>query len=183
MWNDEHYLHWLCEHIDNDTLPSTEDRYSLLAEQMHNTEFSWVIDKDENRAETGKYFRVIYANEFGIGINDIPDYPCSFLEMILGLCQEAAYLSDLEYKNSISTWFMVLIDNIGLIGFDDDRYTTDNMSSDIVDDILEDVMNRKYNSNGVGGFFPMPGTDEDQPEVELWYQLNEYIMYIEDSYE
>jgi hypothetical protein len=38
------------------------------------------------------------------------------------------------------------------------------------------VIHRYYQPNGHGGFFPLENPQDDQRHVELWYQLNEYVM-------
>jgi hypothetical protein len=47
-----------------------------------------------------------------------------------------------------------------------------------VEIILEDLIWRTYRPNGQGGFFPLKNPQEDQTKIEIWYQLNEYVMEI-----
>jgi hypothetical protein len=48
------------------------------------------------------------------------------------------------------------------------------------DDILDCIdrfLSRKYDYNGVGGIFPLrKGASEDQRNVEIWYQMQSYLM-------
>jgi hypothetical protein len=43
-------------------------------------------------------------------------------------------------------------------------------------EILEKVINRTYHSSGKGGLFPLKHAEKDQTEVELWYQMNTYLV-------
>jgi hypothetical protein len=37
-------------------------------------------------------------------------------------------------------------------------------------------VNREYDPDGRGGLFPLDGTHANQREVELWYQMQAYII-------
>ena len=50
-----------------------------------------------------------------------------------------------------------------------------------VDNIIDTFLDRDYEANGDGGLFPLLAPQEDQTEVELWYQLSAY--YMENYYE
>ena len=47
---------------------------------------------------------------------------------------------------------------------------------DIVADAMAAIIWRTYDSNGYGGLFPLRNPREDQRKVELWYQLNAYLL-------
>ncbi len=52
-----------------------------------------------------------------------------------------------------------------------------------IDDILERLIWRQYQEDGQGGFFPLAWPEQDQREVELWYQMNAYLAENEDPHE
>ena len=45
-----------------------------------------------------------------------------------------------------------------------------------VDDILDAVIWRTYEPNGQGGFFPLKNPQENQRKIEIWYQMNKYVI-------
>jgi len=64
------------------------------------------------------------------------------------------------------------MENLDLKKYNDDRP----IPVKKVDDILDRVIHRKYKANGEGGFFPLKETNNDQRDVELWYQMSEYVL-------
>jgi hypothetical protein len=46
---------------------------------------------------------------------------------------------------------------------------------------MERCVWRTYEPNGVGGFFPLENPNEDQREVELWYQMSAYVDDIQNE--
>ena len=44
-----------------------------------------------------------------------------------------------------------------------------------IDDILDTLIWRTYEYDGIGGFFPLTNAEEDQTKVEIWYQMAAYI--------
>ena len=49
------YFEWLC------SLVKAEKKYSMLWQKLHDMDFVWIVDRDENRAEDGKYLRYIFT--------------------------------------------------------------------------------------------------------------------------
>ena len=68
-----------------------------------------------------------------------------------------------------------MIDNLDLSQFQDSTYM-DFFPDDLIEDIVNAWMNREYLPNGQGGLFPLVRTKNDQTTVEIWYQLQEYIL-------
>ena len=48
------YFEWLC------SLVKAEKEYSMLWQKLHDMDFVWIVDRDENRAADGKYLRYIF---------------------------------------------------------------------------------------------------------------------------
>lgn len=173
---EEDYFNWLCEgvHIDQ-----VERSYLLLARDLHSTIFYAVVPHDENRALDGMELREDYLGEM-----NCPDYvdiegDCSVFEMLIGLAKRIGFETrnptDLRMKSDrVGFWFWEMIDNLGLMDFDDDSYY-ELGGADAVDDILERLLNREYQSNGAGGLFPLRRAAEDQRGVEIWYQMSVYL--------
>jgi len=38
------------------------------------------------------------------------------------------------------------------------------------------VILRRYSKTGKGGLFPLKHPKKDQTEVEIWYQMQQYVM-------
>lgn len=139
--------------------------------QLYVKEFVWLIPNDDNRAEDGKALRYEFINEQGIDEVDQEwlDLGCSFLEMLIALARRAAFESDDE----VVEWFWRFIFNLGLNNHTDSAYTRETERE--VDNVLDIVIFRTYDADGLGGLFPLTHPRQDQRKVELWYQLAAYL--------
>lgn len=139
--------------------------------QLYVKEFVWLIPNDDNRAEDGKALRYEFINEQGIDEVDQAwlDLGCSFLEMLIALARRAAFESDDE----VVEWFWRFIFNLGLNNHTDSAYTRETERE--VDNVLDTVIFRTYDADGLGGLFPLTHPRQDQRKVELWYQLAAYL--------
>lgn len=138
---------------------------------MFRKEFVWFVPNDDNRAEDGRYLRCEFIEDQGLEEADVdPDWlgmGCSFLEMLVGLSRRLSFLGDGEARD----WFWHLVNNLGL-RYNDRRRFPD----EVVEEVLDNVIWRTYEPNGDGGLFPLRRPDRDQRDVELWYQLNAYLL-------
>ena len=139
--------------------------------QLYVKEFVWLIPNDDNRAEDGKELRYEFINEHGIDEVDQAwlDLGCSVLEMMIALARRAAFESDDE----VVEWFWRFIFNLGLTQHTDIAYTSKTERE--VDNVLDTVIFRTYDADGLGGLFPLTHPRQDQRKVELWYQLAAYL--------
>lgn len=162
---DEVYLKWLYDQVNARRRPPT---YWTLLRQMLKKEFIWYVPNDDNRAEDGRLLRYEFIED--LGLEDIdPDWMalgCSVLEMLVGLSRRLSFFTEREPRD----WFWELVDNLGL-RFDD----RNPMSHDQVEEVLNRFIWRTYSKNGSGGLFPLRHPERDQREVELWYQLSQYL--------
>lgn len=148
----------------------------LLLEQMYKTPFVWAADipTDSNRAQDGQGLRekfVLDDPEF-----DLEDLagPCTFLEFLIALADRIDYWS-LEGKGTFKV-FWKLCKNCDLSLYTDEVYLTNNHAQFQVDGIMQTIMRRKYNPDGEGGLFPLKHPQQDQRYVEIWYQMNAYLL-------
>ncbi len=44
-----------------------------------------------------------------------------------------------------------------------------------IDGLLDRLIWRQYDPDGMGGFFPLEWPRRDQTQVELWYQMSAYL--------
>ncbi len=165
---DELYLKWLYSQVAN---PRARRRtHWKLLREMYTTEFVWLIPNDDNRVEDGRDLRHEFLTEAHIcEVND--DWMalgCSFLEMAIGLSRRLSF----ETENSESWWFWTLMENLDL------KECTD--QSDIPEQVIASRLNaviwRTYDANGRGGLFPLANSMRDQRTVEIWYQLQTYLL-------
>lgn len=162
---DELYLTWLYEQI----AVSTPKAYWKLARQMYTKEFVWFIPNDDNRAEDGRYLRYEFLDEKGLEDPD-PDWMqlgCSMLELFIGLSRRLSFQAGGEPCD----WFWVMVDNVGLRFSDRQKYP-----EGFVDEVLDNIIWRMYEPNGAGGLFPLNHSRRDQTQVELWYQMSDYLI-------
>ena len=175
---EQDYFQWLCDLVQIDKVDKS---YWLLANDLHATSFYSIVEMDENRAADGMELRDIYENELGLKYPLMSERDCSVLEMMIALAMKMDYQTagidpDIpDTGNGTIYWFWDMIDNLGLLGFDDDSYYALGGPKK-VHDILEKLLKRRYTNTGIGGLFPLIHCNRDQRSVDLWYQMCAYLF-------
>lgn len=175
---DEAYFVWLYSQVGPVDTRNRSKTYWDLLRFLYKKKFIWSkhMERDGNRAQDGKDLRQVFLNETGHPPPS-PDWlydDCSVLEMLLALAQKIAFESLDEDVNS-AFWFWRMIENVGLYEFTDANPPT----KETVDLVFDRVMLREYEKNGYGGLFPLQhhqSRDDDQRNVELWYQGQAYLL-------
>lgn len=173
---DDYYFDWITLLVINDA--SVRDQYIFLLKKLHEINFYYTIELDENRYVDGISLRDRFAYE-----NNIPDEDmfifnnrqCSVLEMMAALslkCEENI-MSDPEYGDRISNWFLEMIESLQLIGM-----TNENFDPKWIDFRINILLNREYEPDGTGGLFTIKNTRHDLTKVEIWYQMCWYLNTI-----
>lgn len=166
---DDLYLTWLYSQVGDVKVRNKSRTYWDLLWQMYHKTFVWLVPNDDNRIQDGLDLRYEWTTE--LGIEPSPEWmnrDCSFLEIVIALSRRLAF----EGEGHPPTWFWHLLGNLGLQECTDrSRY-----NQGWVDDVLDTVILRTYEPNGRGGLFPLRHSKHDQREVELWYQMNEYLL-------
>ena len=172
---DIEYFNWLIKQIDGSEYIDPRD-YMLMLETIHNYEFRWTIANDINRSEDGKQLRLIFMDEERWSTE--PKYleGCSLLEMFIALAKriEIDIMWDPDKGDRTSDWFWIMLDNMGLTDFSDD-----NFDSEKVQNICATFCARNFKSDGsgTGGAFPLRHPNgKNQRRVEIWYQMQAYLM-------
>lgn len=163
----EGYYEWLCESM------GCYDGYTRLFETMYSTEFVWSVANDENRAIDGIDLRVVYGNWVGI---DVPpgwsEWPCSFLEMVIGL---AYRMNEIMYEaytgDRTAKYFWKMMHNAGLDRFSDSYLKERPTGARSLQKRIDTIIYRGYDEHGSPGLFPNFETKKDLRKVELWYQM------------
>jgi hypothetical protein len=166
---DDLYLTWLYSQVGDVKVRNKSRTYWDLLWQMYHKPFVWLVPNDDNRVQDGLDLRDEWATELGITPDPTwMERDCSFLEIVISLSRWLAF----EGEGHPPVWFWHLMQNLGLQECTDrSKYNQEE-----VDEILETVILRTYAPNGRGGLFPLRYPKHDQRKVELWYQLNEYLM-------
>ena len=169
----DRYFDWMYQLVVDDRYSNKS--YRKLFCRLHDTEFTYTIPMDGNRAEDGVDLRYRFGREEGyddrIIASFLDDRPCSVLEMMTALairCEEHL-MDDPDVGNRTGQWFWDMLVSLGLGVMDDsqfDRYQ--------VDRILERFLDRGYNRNGEGGLFTV-NNGLDMQKTEIWYQMNYYL--------
>jgi hypothetical protein len=140
---------------------------------MHQVEFTPLIPFDENRASVASGLRHEFQQIAGClspdESQDLMSPKISVFEVLIGLAGQA----DSQIPLTVPVWFHIFIENLGLDAYTDEN--TRGRSSFHVEKIIHRFNNREYRPNGRGGIFPMRSPRHDQREVELWYQMGEYM--------
>lgn len=170
---EETYFKWLAVQVVNHRPRNPRSTYWSILRQLHQTEFTWTVHNDDNRVEDGRELRSEFLESINYVTIPIPGWQtlgCSFLEMLIALSRRLSF----QAEGEPSDWFWHLLDNVGLIVSDWD-YEEQRMRG-YVDQVLQSLNNRTYDRNGRGGLFPLHDSDVDQTQVELWYQMNYYLL-------
>lgn len=142
--------------------------------ELHETPFTAVLTDDDTRVMDGMSLRAHFRHEDPeVYLINHPQYSCSVLELLIAL---AIRMSE-ECDRPAWACFEMFMCNLGL-----HRYT-DSMKEmhpgpwhNGCSDIVRRFVRRTYKSNGTGGLFPLKRPNiQDQRQVPLWYQMNEYM--------
>lgn len=164
------YYDWLLDKVMYYDMRSAGRDYSLLLKHLHAIQFVPVLDKDRNRVEDGKYMRFIFGEESAFW--DEIKGSCTFLEMLVGLAYRIHEdIFEIDVDASLARWFWTMLENCGL-----DIYTNDAFDEAEIDEICRKIIERCYEFDGNGGLFPLVKTSQDQRKVEIWYQMQAYMI-------
>ena len=176
MDQDRKYYEWLLAQIE----VRSKNTYNDLFERLHNTEFVWIVPHDDNRVGDGLDLRSEYLHgTVGWDHEEVMRFPimtgkgASVLEVLIALSRRTAFTCG----GDAPWWAWQLIGNLGMYRFYDPMSKAKYAQ---LEEILEALIWRTYKRNGEGGFFPLNDPKEDQTKVEIWYQMNQYAMEIQE---
>jgi len=157
--------------------------YSGLSRVLHNRKFTYFVPNDDNRAGDGEFLRIKFAQDMSYEEEEIQkelEGPCTVLEMLIGLAIRLDFQTSAAGSTNthVTSWFWELIYNLGLDKYDNGSYPSilDKKDEDKINDILTIFMDRKYKPDGSnGGLFPVKNPIKNQKNVEIWYQMAEYL--------
>ena len=150
------------ELISRIRIPNDKTYFDLF-ERRHNVEFVWTVPNDDNRVADALYLRELYTHR------RLSLQGATFLEVLVALSERVAFTDGA----SPDLWAWRLIKNLKLNKMSDPLSPRE---LERVDRILETVIWRTYRPDGQGGFFPLKNPEQDQTKVEIWYQMNAYLI-------
>lgn len=165
------YFDWLYDYVCNGKVHDNIS-YRKLFIFLHDTEFTYDLEMDHNRAVDGECLRRRFARtkdprdyEY---ILDILDRPCSVLEMILALAirLEEDIMDDPRYGDRVKQWFWSMLKNMNI-----NMMTDEVFDKEYVEECVYIMLHRQYEPNGRGGLFYIPDCNEDLRKLEIWTQL------------
>lgn len=169
----EEYFTFLYHLVCSSSRPGAS--FYMLLKALYRKEFYSLIPNDDNRGADGivlrDEFRHLEHQELGINWFRAPS---TVLEMLIALSRRMQFLFiGTEIAADYSYWFWEMIDNLGLGTFTD-TFFFDNDGQFAVEEVLNTLLERTYESNGRGGLFPLANPRIDQRDIECWYQMNHY---------
>ena len=169
--NDD-YLTWMYELVCGDRFHRGIS-FRKLFRHLYNTEFTYSIPMDENRAVDGVGLRYRFALHY-VSMPDADEYiygACSVLEMMIALAGKIEEtLDDPLYGERTAQWFWNMIVSLGLGSMNDKNY-----DEAYVQEVLDIFLNREYEPDGKGGLFTIRGCREDLRDADIWYQSLRYM--------
>lgn len=168
------YLNWMYELMCEGRFAKAIS-YKRLFMFLHDTEFTWFVEHDENRAADGISLRRRYCLDNNcIDLQHYLDGPCSVLEMMIALAiREESIMCDPDRGDRTSQWFWGMINSLGLGAMYDH-----NFDEQLAIDIIVRFLDREYSPNGKGGLFTIRGWNRDARYAEIWHQLMAYLNTI-----
>ena len=169
---DERYLNWLYSQVASVKTRTKHRTFWELFRQLHETIFVAVVPHDENRIAdaTDLRYEFLADTEDEQGDLEWMRSPCSMLELLIILSKALAF----EMDDPVDIWFWHLIEVLKIEQFNDREYNES--SREEIANTVDRVIWRTYKPNGEGGLFPLRDSARDQRKVELWYQLNAYLL-------
>jgi len=169
---DERYLNWLYSQVASVKTRTKHRTFWNLFKQLNETIFVAIVPHDENRIADARDLRYEFLGDAEDEQGDLEwmRSPCSMLELLIILSRHLAF----EMDDPVDIWFWHLIEMLDLEQFNDRNYNS--QSQEVIERTLDRVIWRNYAPNGEGGLFPLRNSARDQRKVELWYQLNAYLL-------
>lgn len=153
---------------------------SFVADILYEMPFTVVdgIPGDANRFSDAWDLRDQFADANGEMLSGTEDeWPVSVLEVLVILAMKMVYLSDdspvRNDDDQVGYFYHEMLHNLGI---DEDFGGTSESKEKLIRKVITKCLKRRYSKDGSGGLFPLRRPREDQRGVELWYQMNAYMI-------
>ena len=161
--NDRNYFLWLLQKLEWHNI-DVYDHKELLW-WLYQTEFTWSIENDANRASKGLNLRYEYNTKWDYG-----DTPCSVLEMLIALAHDWEHEISYDFRKGdrSALWFWTMLSNLKLIK---SPLSPENLvNHQIFGEIIGEWLRREFDEDGSGSPFPLKKPPNNQKKVEIWLQ-------------
>lgn len=163
------YHNWMCDKMRTN-LPEHRN-YTLLLTHLDDKAFIFTHPLDENREIDGKYLRQEFLDEEGLGRDLFWEGDASILEVLVAMSIRIETEITGEIGNDhIERWFWVMIHNLGLDKFRDDRYDERK-----IDEILDNWLEKGHGPNSKFTIFPLKKSKTNRDDIDMWYQMQLYL--------
>lgn len=175
------YFEWLLSRmgIENYVL----DTLRIASVELHQVSFVVDIPKDGNRLLEGAKLREEFEDEYTFGVRNrsyLNEKSVSLFEVLITL---AEHMSDnmTDEDKPAGEFYEEMLQNTLIYAnahaiSETRQPLLGEQYKNHIHSIAHNIMFRYYDKDGKGGFFPLKKPDKDQRKVELWYQMQAYLM-------
>jgi len=153
----------------------TDMSYRMLLGVLDGVEFKDTRGIDGNRIHDAQELRADLIAEMALDHTAVRPFPnVSMLEVMISIADR---LGQIAGDEDTAFWFWEMVSNLVLDGIDDNEFWSDPESyEDEILDRVDDVINIKYDRDGLGGLFLLREgvAPQDMRDTELWYQMLYY---------
>lgn len=169
---DDRYFAWLYSKVAASRNRNPARSFWELCLLMYKFPFTWFVPNDDNRVEDGRDLRFEFMSDKHAERDESwISLECSVFEMLVALSRKLSF----QTEEPAMEWFWRMVQNLGLRGYTDEVYRHD-LHEEHINFVLDRLVSRTYESNGEGGLFPLRHSEQDQREIEIWYQMAAYLI-------
>ena len=169
------YFDVLYDLVASDREEVTDLSYRMLLGVLDEAEFKDTRGIDGNRIQDAQELRADLIAEMAMDHTAVRPFPnVSMLEVMISIADR---LGQITGDEDTAFWFWEMVSNLVLDGIDDNEFWSDPESyEDEILDRVDDVINIKYDRDGLGGLFLLREgvAPQDMRDTELWYQMQYY---------
>lgn len=156
--------------------------YRKLLQFLHTKKFYYLIPCDDNRYVDGINLRYLFGDmnnyDHRVIAELLDDRECSVLEMMVALSNrcETEIMALPDGNDRTGYWFWQM-----LVSLDMNRMNDIFFNKDRAEDIINNLLERRYEPNGKGGLFTLKHPRRNLTEVEIWYQLMWFLNELDEE--
>ena len=150
------------------------DDYDEMLWKLFNIDFVWLLEMDSNRALDALNLRYEYVHVCnGQLCPEFEQKDASVLEVLIALANnwEHEITYDFRIGDRTAQWFWLMLKNLELIRYPNWAYDEEKVAK-----IVNIWIFREFQKNGKGSPFPVKSGKGDQKKVEIWYQLQQFVL-------
>lgn len=172
---DGEYFDVLYDLVAADREEITDMSYRMLLGVLDGVEFRDTRGIDANRIQDAQEMRADLISEMNMDHTAVRPFPnVSMLEVMIAIADR---LGQITGDEDTAFWFWEMVSNLVLDGIDDNEFWSDPEGyEDEILDRVDDVIDIKYDRDGLGGLFLLREgvAPQDMRDTELWYQMQYY---------